>query len=56
MRNLEGPLNLHKDHTQAVIDVAYSPTGQEFVSGSYDRSVRIFEVQSVSFQSELYLT
>jgi WD repeat and SOF domain-containing protein 1 len=26
----------------AVIDVDYSPTGREFVAGSYDRSVRIF--------------
>ena len=24
------------------MDLAFSPTGQEFVSGSYDRSVRIF--------------
>ena len=27
---------------QAVMDVDYSPTGREFVAGSYDRSVRIF--------------
>ena len=27
----------------AVLDVDYSPTGREFVSGSYDRSVRIFK-------------
>jgi WD repeat and SOF domain-containing protein 1 len=26
----------------AVIDVDYSPTGREFVAGSYDRSLRIF--------------
>ena len=26
----------------AVMDVDYSPTGREFVAGSYDRSVRIF--------------
>ena len=24
------------------MDVDYSPTGREFVAGSYDRSVRIF--------------
>ena len=28
--------------SQAVMDVDYSPTGREFVAGSYDRSVRIF--------------
>ena len=26
----------------AVMDVDFSPTGREFVAGSYDRSVRIF--------------
>lgn len=29
----------------AVMDVDYSPTGREFVAGSYDRSVRIFAHQ-----------
>ena len=29
-------------NAQAVMDVDYSPTGREFVAGSYDRSVRIF--------------
>lgn len=27
-----------------VLDVEYSPTGKEFVSGSYDKSIRIFPV------------
>lgn len=31
------------DHSSAVIDVDYAPTGREFVSGSYDKTVRIFE-------------
>lgn len=34
------------DHVEAVIDVDYSPTGKEFVSGSYDKSVRIFQCSS----------
>jgi WD repeat and SOF domain-containing protein 1 len=33
---------VHKDFVSAVMDVDYSPTGREFVAGSYDRSVRIF--------------
>ncbi|KAL6553992.1 hypothetical protein OROMI_019665 [Orobanche minor] len=33
---------VHKDHVSAVLDIDYSPTGREFVTGSYDRSVRIF--------------
>ena len=33
---------LAQDFTSAVMDVDYSPTGREFVAGSYDRSLRIF--------------
>lgn len=35
-------LMIHKDHVSAVMDVSFSPTGQEFASGSYDRTVRVF--------------
>jgi WD repeat and SOF domain-containing protein 1 len=42
IRYLQRPFNVHKDHVAAVIDVDYSPTGKEFVSGSYDKTVRIF--------------
>jgi WD repeat and SOF domain-containing protein 1 len=51
MRNLKRPLNVHLDHTSAVIDVAYSPTGREFVSGSYDKTLRIFGVDQVNILS-----
>ena len=45
MRHLEhGATNVMKDHVSAVLDVDYAPTGQELVSGSYDRSLRIFRV------------
>lgn len=44
MRKLTIALNVHVDHVGAVLDVDYSPTGKEFVSGSYDRTVRIFSV------------
>ncbi|RWS08905.1 ribosomal processing protein-like protein [Dinothrombium tinctorium] len=44
MRKLSVPLQVHKDHVSAVIDVDYSPTGKEFVSGSYDKTIRIFPV------------
>ncbi|XP_057530140.1 uncharacterized protein LOC130808698 [Amaranthus tricolor] len=33
---------VHQDHVSAVMDIDYSPTGREFVTGSYDRTVRIF--------------
>jgi WD repeat and SOF domain-containing protein 1 len=46
MRNLSKALIIHKDHVGAVLDVAFSPTGREFVTGSYDRTVRIFNTSS----------
>ncbi|KAK2095384.1 DDB1- and CUL4-associated factor 13 [Saguinus oedipus] len=32
------------DHVSAVLDVDYSPTGKEFVSASFDKSIRIFPI------------
>ncbi|GFS84587.1 DDB1- and CUL4-associated factor 13 [Nephila pilipes] len=46
MRRLNLPLQIHKDHVSAVTDVDYSPTGKEFVAGSYDKTVRIFPLHS----------
>lgn len=42
MRNLKRALNVLKDHVAAVMDVEFSPTGEELVSASYDRSVRLW--------------
>ncbi|KAJ4822212.1 hypothetical protein Tsubulata_013577 [Turnera subulata] len=41
-RKLDEAKCVHKAHVSAVMDIDYSPTGREFVTGSYDRSVRIF--------------
>lgn len=38
-----GALAVHKDHVGAVMSVDYAPTGREFATGSYDKTVRIFE-------------
>ena len=43
MRKLDQATCVHMDHVGAVLDIDYSPTGQEFVSGSYDRTLRIFK-------------
>lgn len=42
LRNLDVPVTVHMDHVSAVLDVDYSPTGREFVSASFDKTVRIF--------------
>jgi hypothetical protein len=43
MRKLTIATCVHKDFVSAVLDIDYSPTGREFVAGSYDRTVRIFD-------------
>ncbi|KAL0171425.1 hypothetical protein M9458_031736, partial [Cirrhinus mrigala] len=42
IRHLDVPVTVHMDHVSAVLDVDYSPTGKEFVSASFDKSIRIF--------------
>jgi len=54
-RMMMSAATVHKDHISAVISVDYSPTGLEFVSGSYDRTVRIFEANK-STSREVYHT
>lgn len=36
-------LNVLKDHVAAVMSVEFSPTGEELVSASYDRTVRLWK-------------
>lgn len=54
-RRLQNPIKIHKDHVNAVTDVDYSPTGKEFVSASYDRTIRIFNVEQ-AHSREIYHT
>lgn len=42
MRQMNRALNVLKDHVAAVMDVEFSPTGEELVSASYDRTIRIW--------------
>ncbi|CAH1762374.1 2266_t:CDS:10, partial [Entrophospora sp. SA101] len=45
MRKMKSALNILKDHVSAVLDVDYSPTGEEIVTGSYDKTLRIFSAR-----------
>jgi WD repeat and SOF domain-containing protein 1 len=58
MRNLDkGPLMMHAGHTNAVMDIDYSPTGTEFVTASYDKTIRIFRTDTTNYKSrEIYHT
>lgn len=57
MRKLSerGAMTVHKDHTAAVMSVDYSPTGQEFATGSYDKTIRIFP-HTIGKSREVYHT
>eukprot|EP00069_Balaena_mysticetus_P019257 bmy_00487T0 len=55
MRALDTPVMVHMDHVSAVLDVDYSPTGKDFVSASFDKSIRIFPVDK-SRSREVYHT
>ncbi|KAK5661039.1 hypothetical protein OQA88_12418 [Cercophora sp. LCS_1] len=41
-RNFDKAQNIYKGHVAAVMDVEFSPTGEELVSGSYDKTIRIW--------------
>jgi len=58
IRSLKKPLQVHVDHVSAVLDVDYSPTGKEFVTGSFDRTIRIFPFDMIerSRSREVYHT
>ncbi|CAA9994142.1 unnamed protein product [Nesidiocoris tenuis] len=55
LRYLSSAVTIHRGHTSAVTCLDYSPTGLEIVSGSYDRTLRIFEGQK-QFSREIYHT
>ena len=43
IRSMETPTQIYKAHVAAVMSCDWSPTGQEFVSGGWDRTVRIWK-------------
>jgi WD repeat and SOF domain-containing protein 1 len=44
MRRLAQPTHIYKGHTSAAMSISWAPTGREFVTGSYDRTIRIFNL------------
>lgn len=45
MRKLEKPRMIYKDHIGAVLDLDFSPSGKNFTSASFDKTIRIFDVR-----------
>jgi DDB1- and CUL4-associated factor 13 len=54
-RKMDRALNVYKDHVAAVMDVDFSPTGEEIVSASYDRSLRLWN-RSNGHSRDIYHT
>ncbi|KAF6008850.1 hypothetical protein HII12_004079 [Brettanomyces bruxellensis] len=42
MRQMDHAANVYQDHVSAVMDIDFAPTGREVVTGSYDRTIRIY--------------
>lgn len=55
MRKLDHAVTIHEDHVSAVMSIDYAPTGKELVTGSYDRTIRIFG-QDAGHSREVYHT
>lgn len=55
MRNMSRALHVFKDHVSAVMDVDFSPTGDEIVTGSYDKTIRIYQIKH-GHSREIYHT
>ncbi|KAK0521276.1 Protein sof1 [Tilletia horrida] len=56
MRNLKSATQIYKDHVAAVMSVSYSPTGQELVSGAYDRTLRLWTLGQGAHSRDVYHT
>jgi DDB1- and CUL4-associated factor 13 len=55
VRSLNEPTHIYKGHVAAVTSCDWSPTGLEFVSGGWDRTLRIWK-EGVGTQPEVYHT
>jgi WD40 repeat protein len=55
MRKMNRALNILKDHVAAVMDVEFSPTGEELCSASYDKTIRLWN-RSKGHSRDIYHT
>lgn len=53
IRKMNQPSLIHKDHISAIMTIAYSPTGREFATGSFDRTIRVFPFDK-GYSREVY--
>lgn len=55
IRQMKSPSQIYKGHVSAVMSAEWAPTGLEFVSGSWDRTVRIWK-EGVGKSRDVYHT
>lgn len=55
VRSMNKPTHIYKGHVAAVTSCDWAPTGLEFVSGGWDRTVRVWK-EGVGTQPEVYHT
>ena len=55
VRHLSAPTQIYKAHVAAVMSCDWSPTGLEFISGGWDRTVRIW-TEGKGTRPEVYHT
>lgn len=56
MRNLSSATQIYKGHVNAVLSVDWEPTGQGLITGSYDRTVRLWDVGRGNRSRDVYHT
>lgn len=56
MRNLSSATQIYKGHVAAVMSVDWAPTGQELVSASYDRTIRLWNKGQGNSSRDTYHT
>ncbi len=55
MRKMTRALNVFRNHVAAVMDLEFSPTGEELVSASYDRTIRLWS-RTTGHSRDIYHT
>lgn len=44
MRNPSRPVETYRGHTNAVVAISFNPNGREIATGSFDRTIRLFNI------------
>lgn len=44
IRNPTRPVETYRGHTNAVVTISFNPNGREIVTGSFDRTIRLFNI------------